>query len=35
MKDLFDGLTAEPIKISKESFEKLQTHLTEYKNYFE
>ena len=35
MKDLFDGLTAEPIKINKESFEKLHTHLTEYKNYFE
>ena len=34
MKDLFNGLTAPTIETQKESFEKLNSHLKEYKTYF-
>ena len=35
MKDLFNGLTASDIENNKEHFNKLNTHLKTYKNYFE
>lgn len=35
MRDLFNGLTASDLKSSKAHFNKLNTHLKTYKNYFE